>query len=163
MLSALRENGPVYLLDKRDGLVMKEGVVISVTNPPYGNYMNGTVTITANVEGEVMTFNDIPSCLVTAQCKNGLILSESKEALFAEMENLVKQSEQILESVPYHQKVVAEKERIKRMINPDLAKEQDREERLKALEQDVGQIKGGLSDIKSMLAQAFGGSSNAKN
>lgn len=61
-------------------------------------------------------------------------------------------SRQIVESVPYHEKMLTDCEAILRDLNPQFAKEKEREEKIEALEGKMDSIEGALDKIQSMLA-----------
>lgn len=60
---------------------------------------------------------DIPANLSVANDGN-MVISETREAMCTEVENMVTSSKQILESVPYHNKVVQSCETMLKELNP---------------------------------------------
>ena len=68
-------------------------------------------------------------------------------------------SAQVLETMPYHQSVVDAREAMMCMLNPQLAKEKEQEQKIGALEDRMSGMEGTLGDIKDMLAKALSGGS----
>lgn len=156
MFNALRQNSPIYILDKGENPSLKIGQIISVTPPTplYGQFSNMTVDITALVDGQQIVFQKLPSAGNIAT-SNGLVVAESREIMLSEVEGYMKNSQQILDNIPYHEKVVKTCEEMMKVLNPQFAKAKDQEEKLNALETKVGGMEGTLGDIKDMLVKAL--------
>ncbi len=110
-----------------------------------------------------MEFKQLPANLSIANFgSSGVVVSESREAMNAEVEAMLRTSEQVLESIPYHESVIASCDDMLKVLNPQLAKEKAQEEKIGALEQKVSGIEGTLTDIREMLSKALNGSGNSK-
>lgn len=110
---------------------------------------------------ESIEFKQLPANLSIANFgNNGVVVSESREAMNAEVESMLRTSRQALESVPYHENVIASCDSILRELNPQFAKEKEQEEKIGALEQKVSSVENNLLDIKDMLSKALSGSNN---
>ena len=73
----------------------------------------------------------------------------------AEVEAMLRQSRQILDSVDYHRSVVSSCETMLSQLNPQIAKEKAQEQKITQLETKMSGIEGTLSNIQGMLAQAL--------
>lgn len=161
MFSGLRQNGLFYILEKGEELKLKVGQVVSVSNPQpkYGQYgFTGqpemTVDVKVKVDEETMEFKQLNANASIANSGN-VIVSDSKEAMSAEVEGLLHTSKGILESVSYHEKVLASCDGILRDLNPSFKKEKEQEEKIGMLEEKMVGIEGTLSDMMSMLSSAL--------
>ena len=160
MFSTLRQNSPIYILDKKGSPVLKKGVIESVspqrsrTGSFYGQPMDMVVDITVNVDGSKEEFKNIPASLNIANDGN-LVISESKEAMSTEVDSMLSISKQILESVDYHQEVIKKCEQILKDLNPQFAKDKLQEEKINSLEERMGGVEDTLGDIKDMLSKAL--------
>ena len=85
-----------------------------------------------------------------------VVVSDSKEAMSAEVEGLLRSSKQIIESVPYHEKVIESCDTMLRELNPQFAKEKEQEEKIGMLEEKMVGIEGTLNDMMGMLSKALG-------
>jgi hypothetical protein len=80
----------------------------------------------------------------------------------AEVEGLLRTSRQIIESVPYHEKVILSCDEMLRELNPQFAKEKEQEEKIGMLEEKMGNIEGTLNDMMGMLSKALGKNAPSK-
>lgn len=172
MFSGLRTNSLFYILEKGEKPVLKVGQVSSVSNPSpkYGQYpttpmfgqqMETVVDVSVKVGDETMEFKQLPSNLSIANLGQNVVVSENKDAMNAEVEAMLRNSRGILESVSYHESVIASCDSILRELNPQLAKEKAQEEKIVGLEDQMGKLSIALSSIQDMLAQALNSSANA--
>lgn len=165
MFSALRQGSPFYILDKSDEPKLKIGSVVSVSQPapkytqtflPNQNFAEMVVDVVVKVGEEEVKFEKIPSNLSIANFgQGGVVVSESKEAMNTEVEGMLRNSRNILESIPYHEKVVEVCDTMLRELNPQFAKEKEQEEKIASLESKVGGMEGKLDQIANMLAVAL--------
>jgi ribosome-associated translation inhibitor RaiA len=171
MFSGLRTNSLFYILEKGEKPVLKVGQVSSVSNPSpkYGQYpttpmfgqqMETVVDVSVKVGDETMEFKQLPSNLSIANLGQNVVVSENKDAMNAEVEAMLRNSRGILESVSYHESVIASCDGILRELNPQLAKEKAQEEKIVGLEDQMGKLSIALSSIQEMLAQALNSSAN---
>lgn len=174
MFQGLRQNSLFYILEKGEELNLKIGNVVSVSNPqPKYNQYNPsqafaqpetTVDVKVKVGEETMDFKQLPSNMSIANFgQNGVVVSESKEAMSAEVESMVRTSRGILDSVPYHEKVLKSCDVMLRELNPQFAKEKEQEEKISALEEKMGSIEGTLDEMMGMLSKALNRNTSKSN
>lgn len=165
MFSGLRQNSLFYILEKGEVVNLKIGQVVSVSNPQpkYNQYQpmqpysqpETTVDIKVKVGDEIMDFQKLPSNLSIVNFgQNGMVVSESREAMSAEIEAMLRNSNAILESISYHKKVISCCDDMLRQLNPQFAKEKEQQEKIGALEQKMGGIENTLSQMMGMLSEA---------
>ena len=163
MFSALRRSGTVYILTKGDTPTRKTGVVQSVSSPVTkfgtqlmpGQFQQDTVVdLTVKVGDELLTFKQIPSSSVIAPCGN-TVVSESREAMVAEVENMIRTSKEVLGSVDYHKNALEACESIMCTLNPRLAEEKEQREKIETLERKLGGIEDTVGDMKELLLKAL--------
>ena len=73
----------------------------------------------------------------------------------AEVEGLLRNSRQIIDSIPYHEKVVATCDTMLRELNPQFAKEKEQEEKIGMLEERMGDIDGKLEKVLGILSDTL--------
>lgn len=155
MFSALRQGSTVYILEKGDKPILKIGSVISATSPTTYNYLSvGTVDINVRVNDETLEFKQLPSALNIATY-GSTVISESREQLCQEVENMIRDSKQIIDSIPHHEAVITEGEEILKQLSPQFAKQKDQEDKINNLETKVGSMESKLDNITSMLTKAL--------
>ena len=64
-------------------------------------------------------------------------------------------SQQAIESIPYHQQVLASCDGILRELIPLFAKEKEQEEKIGALEEKMSGMEDSLAEIKEILVKAL--------
>ena len=165
MFQGVRQNGLFYILEKGDDLKLRIGQVISVSNPQpkygqfntpsFGSQPEMTVDIRVKVDEETMDFKQLNANASIANSGN-VVVSDSKDAMSAEVEGLLRTSKALLESVPYHEKMLVSCDNVLRDLNPSFKKEKEQEEKIGALEEKMVGIEGTLNDMMSMLSSALG-------
>ena len=160
MFSTLRQNSPIYVLDKKESPVLKKGIIETVspqrsrTGSFYGQPMDMIVDIRVNIDGTSQEFKNIPANLSIANDGN-IVISETKEAMSTEVDSMLSISKQILESVDYHKDVIEKCEQILKDLNPQFAKDKLQEEKINSLESRIGGVENTLGDIKDMLSKVL--------
>ena len=144
MFQGLRTGGLFYVLEKGDELKLKIGHVVSVSNPQpkynqmstipsYSNQPEMVVDVKVKVGEENVDFKQLNANMNIANSGN-VVVSDSKEAMSAEVEGLLRTSRQILASVPYLENVILSCDAMLRELNPQFAKEKEHEEKIGMLE-----------------------------
>lgn len=154
MFSALHQGSSVYILDKNTPLSLKIGTVTGVTSPmTYSPYLqNSNIDIVVKVDGETLEFKQLPSAQSLATYQN-TIVSESKDLMIGEVESLIRNSKQIIDSIPQHEDIIASGEEILTQLSPQFAQQKDQELKIGQLESKVGGMESKLDDIYSLLTK----------
>ena len=171
MFQAVRQGNLFYILEKGDELKLKIGQVVSASNPQpkygqfntpaFGSQPEMTVDVRVKVDEETMDFKQLSANASIANSGN-VVVSDSKDAMSAEVEGLLRTSKGILDSIPYHEKMLVSCDAILRDLNPSFKKEKEQEEKIGALEEKMVGIEGTLNDMMSMLSNALGTSKSKK-
>lgn len=172
MFSGLRQQSLFYILEKGQNPNLKIGNVTAVSNPqpkfnqfpstqPFGQ-TETVVDITVKVGEQTMEFKQLPSNLSIAN-SGTVVVSDSREAMTAEVEAMLASSKQILESIPYHQGVVAACDGMMTILNPQIAKEREQERKIGELEAKMGGIENALNQIVGMLSASENGKPSKKS
>lgn len=155
MFSGVRQNNSFYILEKENGLKLKIGQVVSVSNPqpifgqPYGS--ESFVDVVAKVDDETLEFKKLPASQSIAD-SGKVIVSDNKEVMHNEVESMLRSSQQVLDKIDYHQGVVDECNNILKVLNPTLAKEQERDEDISNLKNKIGGLEDKMNQILNILS-----------
>ena len=167
MFGGLRENNIFYILEKtEEGLKIQTGQVANISNPhPKYNQFNGSmpnfsqpemvVDVKVKAEDKEFEFKNLNVNLSIANSDN-VIVSDNREAISAEVDGIVAMSKSHIEATPYHEKILATSDEVKRIINPQFRKEREQEEKMNVLEGEVSNIKNTLGEMMNMLSSALG-------
>ena len=160
MFSTLRKGASIYILDRSARPEVKVGSIDNVTMPrpmyptynpavSVGTNMQTVVDITVRVGDEKKEFS-VPSNL-SIHTYGDYTLSENKEAMISEVDSLLQQSKDIIDSVDKHKAAITAYEDILKSLNPVYAREQERESRIDSLSQQVGDMQSTLKRLESIL------------
>ena len=163
MFGALQQGSTLYVLDKT-GEEPKLGIT-TITGKTEANSMTGlwaqplqssaTVDITVSYpDGTTNTFQKLPAASCTYQYEKAIV-TETGELMQQHLENALRQSQAVLDSVKYHQRAIIAYEKMMKQLSPSYAKEKATDERLDTLEK-------GLGDIKSILMKLASNESSSK-
>lgn len=155
MFSALKQNSPVYILDKGNKPSLTIGSVSELKNQ-FGTYQFGnTIDITVSCDDGTKEFKNLPAGMNKSYYDNKIVISSDKDVMLQEVESFIANSRQILDNIDYHKNVVETGDSMLARLNPQIAKDKANEEKINNLEKKVSNIGGQLNDIKDMLSQAL--------
>lgn len=160
MFSTLRKGATIYVLDRTGKPEVKIGYVDNVTMPrpmyptynpavSMGTNMQTVVDLTVRVGDEKKEFC-VPSTL-SIHTYGDYTLSENKEAMISEVDSLLQNSKDVLDSIDKHKADITAYEDILKTLNPVYAKEQERDSRIDSLSQQVGSMQSTLNRLESLL------------
>ena len=155
MFSALRQGSVVYILEKGENPVLKVGQVVSITQPNYSNnfLMNGsTIDINVKVNDQNMDFKNVPSSQSVANYNN-VVITETKELMSNEVDNMLQNGKSIVDSVTYHNNIITSCENILKDLNPRFAKEKERDEDINNLKDKMEGIESKMDKILTILSK----------
>lgn len=153
MFSALRQGSVVYILEKGENPVLKVGQVVSITQPNYSSnfLMNGaTIDINVKVNNQNIDFKNVPASQSVVNYNNAVI-TETKELMSNEVDNMLQSSRSIVDSVAYHNNIITSCESILKELNPRFAKEKERDEDINNLKDKMGGIESKMDKILVLL------------
>ena len=149
MFSALTQGSSIYLLDKTSIPEFKIGEIVGVSLPKYG--LN-TVDLKVKIDDVVQEFNNLPSINSISTYNNGkIIISETKQGIQNEVESILQNRKNILDNIEKYKQEVVECESILKQVNPQFAKDKEREERLSNLEDRFGNVESKLDKIFELV------------
>lgn len=164
MFSALRQGSILYILEKGDKPSIKIGQVESVTQPrpkygtfnptvPFGANLDTIVDIAVKIDNEKKEYVGVPSNASIHEYGN-IIVSESREAMAAEVNNMLQTSRSIIDSIDYHRSVIGTCEEMLKQLDPDYAKQQERDDAIDSLKGEVSSLKNDMNKILDLLTKA---------
>lgn len=160
MFSILNQGSIIYILDKTDKPKLKIGEIISISQPKidykstgqFGQFQPTTVDIKVNVEGTTYEYNSIPSNYSIISYNNGKItLSETKQGLQSEVESILQNSKQIVDKIDTYKQNIIDCEYILKELNPQFAKDKERDDRLDSLETRFEGVASKLDKILDLV------------
>ena len=148
MFSALSQGSSIYLLDKTSGLKYSVGEIIGVSQPKY----NGTLDLKVRIGNSVEEFNNLPSINNVVTYNGGkLVISETRQGIQTEVESLLHNSRQILNNIDTYKQNIIDCEEILKELNPQFAKDKERDDRLLNLENRFDGVESKLDKIFDLI------------
>lgn len=164
MLYGLRAGAPLYALYKTEPKVeILEVVSVSNPMPQFPTYTAGipsaqpsrVVDIQARRGSETVKFEKVPADVPIADFgpTSGIVLSESRDAILAEIDAFQKRSERALEETQHHRHIVEECGKMKAVLNPALQREAENTQRLDNLESRLEGLSNGMSSLEGLVSE----------
>lgn len=151
MFSALSQGSSIYLLDRTSSPKFIIGEVVGVTQPKYG-YNQATVDLKVKIEDSIQEFNNLPSINSFVTYNNGkLIISETKQGIQNEVETLLTNSKNIINNIDTYKQNIEDCEEILKQLNPQFAKDKERDDRLLNLENRFDGVESKLDKIFDLI------------
>ena len=166
MFQSLRIGAPLYILHKHEPR-LEQGEILFISNPvpQFGqSFTTGiltppptTVDINIKVEGKEkpIEIKQLPASQSIADYGNGMVISESKEAISNEIVAVKTNSIRILDSVDNHKSMIQKCDTLLEDLNPQLRKEAERGRELESLTARVGGLETTINRIEELLGQAL--------
>ena len=114
-----------------------------------GTNMSTVVDIKVRIDDQVKEFC-VPSSL-SIHTYGDYTLSENKEAMISEVDSLLQNSKDIVNSIDKHKDAISAYENILKSLNPVYAKEQERDGAISNLSQRVDSIQDSLDRLERLL------------
>ena len=151
MFSALSQGSSIYLLDKTSSPKYLIGEVVGVTQPKY-NFNQATVDLRVKIDDQIQEFNNLPSINSTVTYNNGkLLISETKQGIQNEIETILFNSKNIVDNIDVYKQNIKDCENILKQINPQFAKDKERDDRLLNLENRFDGVESKLDKIFNII------------
>jgi hypothetical protein len=165
MFGTLRAGSLLYILNKGENPSLSVGQVLSVTPPrpkvggqfmPNPLQIEQVIDINVKVGDDTKTFSGVNTALsIVDTGANNYVISDDKQAITNEIEAFGTLSQNALNSIPYHKKVVAACKQMMLELNPSLQKEADRDTKISSLEKEIAEMKNGFAELTTMLKSAL--------
>ena len=170
MFSALRQGSTIYVLAMEGRPKVYVAQVTEHTNPvpklvntppPFGQPMPMTVDIKATDGKTNFQFDKLDANAVVFEYVGNNIVATNLDALNVEWDKRLSASKHHIEMTPYHQGVIDASAEILSILNPQFAKEQERDKEIGALKQKMSGIESSLSNITELLTSLNAGNVSA--
>lgn len=164
MFQSLRPNNQIFILHK-DKSILEVGSVVSVSMPTpkypvpqFGQPQEMVVDVVAKVNNQDVTYQKLPANLDIADFgNNGIVVADNKLAMNSEIMSLKQKSVDTLNSVEYHQRVIASCDKMLSDLNPEFAEKQQQQAEINELKTQVSDLTRDISNLmqinKDLIAQ----------
>ena len=153
MFSSLTQGSIVYILDKQDRPKLKCGEVVGVSALKF--QANGSIVdLKINSEGVIQDYGNIPSNSSIVSYNNGKVtISETKQGLQNEVESTLQNSKNIVNNIEVYKQNIIDYEEILKQLNPQFAKDKERDTRLNNLELKFEGVEDKIDKILNIISK----------
>lgn len=149
MFQSLRAGSSIYILHKSGSPVMETGTIVSVSppvpkyqiTPVFGQPQEMVVDLVVKVNNQDMNYQKIPATADIADFGfNGVVISDSKEAMNTEVVSLKNKSIEAINSVDFHKGVIEGCNKILEALNPEYAERQAQQSEINSLKAQMKEL-----------------------
>lgn len=152
MFSALAQGSSVYILDKTSTPKYLIGEIVGVSQPKINFNGQSTVDLRVNVDNSVQEFSNLLSINSISTYNGGkIIISETKQGIQNEVESILENSRKIIDNIDNYKQNIVDCEEILKQLNPQFAKDKERDDRLFNLESRFDGVESKLDKIFDLI------------
>jgi len=158
MFQSVRPNSQIYIFHKGSTPRVEVGYVTNqpIPRPKYalpatfGQPQEMVVDLTVKVNDQTFNYNNLSAHLdVADSMSNGenIVISDSKEAMNAEIINLKQKSIDVINSVDFHKDLVSKYEKLLSDINPEFAEKQEQKAEIDTLKLQMAEMSKSITSL----------------
>jgi hypothetical protein len=152
-----------YVFDSEGGGLNSSALIASLMQtqpiPRYqaNNFMAPqelVVDVVVNVNGSNITLQKLPASLDVADqgtANGSLFISTSRESMNTEITSLRQKSQDIINSVDYHKKVVQDCEILLQRLNPEFAEQKQQKQEIDNLKAQMSEMMNGMKELMAQI------------
>lgn len=158
MFQSVRPNSQIFILHRGDTPNIELG---TVTNQPmprpkyqlpatFGQPQEMVVDLVVKVNDRTVNYNSLPAQSdIADSSSNGenLVISDSRDAMNAEILNLKQKSTDIINSVEFHKSLLEQYDKIIAQLNPEFAEKQEQRQELDTLRAQMAEMSRSISAL----------------
>lgn len=158
MFQSVRPNSQIFILHRGDTPNIELG---TVTNQPmprpkyqlpatFGQPQEMVVDLVVKVNDRTVNYNNLPAQSdIADSSSNGenLVISDSRDAMNAEILNLKQKSTDIINSVEFHKSLLGQYDKIIAQLNPEFAEKQEQKQELDTLRAQMAEMSRSISAL----------------
>ena len=162
MFQSVRPNSPIYVFHKGDNLRLETGYVINqpVPKPKYqiapnfGHPQEMIVDLVVKLNDVTVNYNSFPAQSdISDSFSNGesIVISDSREAMNAEILSLKQKSLDIINSKDYHESLVKQYDKLLSEFNPEMAEKQAQQQEIASLREQMNEMSRSMALLIEQL------------
>ena len=164
MFGALKTGSLIYVLYKGDNPYLKMGELVSnpvlrpKQNPqliPNPLQFEQVLDIVVKIGDDTKTFTNVPPNASFCDAGQGYVISDDKAEITNEVEKFGTFSQNMLNSIPFHKKVVAACKQMMMDLNPSLQKEAQRDDEMSKMKSEMTELRNTVGELANLLKGAL--------
>lgn len=162
MFQSVRPNSPIYVLHKGDNARLETGYVVNqpIPKPKYqmphnfGQPQEMIVDLVVKLNDTTVNYNSLPAQAdISDSYSNGenIVISDSREAMNAEIISAKQKSVEIINSVGYHKSLIEQYDKLLSDFNPEVAEKQAQQQEIASLRQQMNEMTKNMALLVEQL------------
>ena len=158
MFQSVRPNSQIFILHRSDTPSIELGTVTNqpIPRPKYqlpaafGQPQEMVVDLVVKVNDRTVNYSSLPAQSdIADSSSNGenLVISDSRDAMNAEILNLKQKSTDIINSVGLHKSLLEQYDKIIAQLNPEFAEKQEQRQELDTLRSQMAEMSRSISAL----------------
>ena len=158
MLQSLRPNSQIFILQKNENPTFEIGYVTNVSVPrnkygittSFAQPQELVVDVVVKINDSIVNYNGLPTNLDIADSYIGgdqIIISDNKGAMNSEVLNLKNKSQDIINSVETHKKLLQEYDKILGTLNPEIAEKQNQKDEINSIKSQMSEMSKSMNEL----------------
>ena len=164
MFQSVRPNSPIYILHKGDNARLETGYVVNqpIPKPKYpiphnfGQPQEMVVDLIVKINDTNVNYNSLPAQAdISDSYSNGesITISDSKDAMNAEIMSAKQKSIDVINSVGYHKALIEQYDKLLSDFNPEVAEKQAQQQEMASMREKMDE----MTRTMNLLMQQFKG------
>jgi hypothetical protein len=162
MFQSVRPNSPIYVLHKGDNVRLETGYVVNQPIPkpkyqiphPFGQTQEMIVDLVVKLNDVTVNYNSLPAQAdISDSYSNGenIVISDSRDAMNAEIMSIKQKSLDIINSVDYHKAMISQYDKLLLDFNPEVAEKQAQQQEIASLKSQIDQMNKNMALLIDQL------------
>lgn len=162
MFQSLRQNSQIYIFYKGNNPILKVGTITNIptAKPKYavpttfGQPQELVVDLVVKLDNQIVNYTGLPATLDIADSySNGenIVISDSKEAMNAEILSYKQKSVDTINSIELHQHIVTSCDDILNNLNPEYAEKKQQQDEIQTLKNQMLDVSKNLAALTEMI------------
>lgn len=158
MFQSLRPNSQIFILHKNENPTFEIGYVTNVSTPrnkygittSFAQPQELVVDVVVKINDSIVNYNGLPANLDIADSYIGgdqIIISDNKGAMNSEVLNLKNKSQDIINSVETHKKLLQEYDKILGTLNPEIAEKQNQKDEINSIKSQMSEMSKSMNEL----------------
>lgn len=158
MFQSLRPNSQIFILHKNENPTFEIGYVTNVSAPrnkygittSFAQPQELVVDVVVKINDSIVNYNGLPANLDIADSYIGgdqIIISDNKGAMNSEVLNLKNKSQDIINSVETHKKLLQEYDKILGTLNPEIAEKQNQKDEINSIKSQMSEMSKSMNEL----------------
>lgn len=153
MFSALNPGSRIHIIDKSNGLKYKIGEIVGTTRPRIDYVQSPLISLKVKIDNNTVDYPDVVSTASVATYNGGsVVIAETEDIIQNEIRSIISCNEQTISNIDSLRQQIKDGKEILKRINPQFAKDEERDDRINALDDKVTGMQSTLDKILTQIS-----------